>query len=538
MLRLRASAIPLLAWVTFGIILAYLLAWYHVPLFYDEVAFRIYRGRAFVDGFSLGSLLPQCSATGPTAWPLLPAQLVYSWIDGWPAWLGVRTMPLLALGALLAVTSRTLQKQPWAVMLLCGAFVGISGLGMVLSRPEHVLLLHAACIVVTWQLSRKPPLPAWQILLVVVAHLFIISLSLLAHLQGVLLMPLSFITCMQVLRRRTLAAVLVAVLMVIATSSAALNGSAVHCPNDPQLEKAVKATQGSGIAAQEKGSWAQKMVTRFERYERQFFFRAQPEAFSLPLPPIPQRMVHALNVPVAVVVTINLFILLAAMAATVPVLWRRYRQGKWRARVNALFADGHFLWFLATFILIAYCVYEVSGTFYRAYVRNLLTVILIAIAAAHIVGPRSKKLLKAYSIFVGVTCLASAAVAWVLIAPPLKQGYEGIGVSLQRDWPVFNASVADLAQRCGITTDTSRLIVDDTTYAALRHYHAPIGYNYLWVDEILIKGAIQQKTPGQRLARIRQLGGAGYVVRCDALERFKLPVDHRAGDVCCHLIRD
>src|SRR5262245_16625568 len=92
---------PVLTWVVFLIIAAYVLAWLDTPIFFDEAAFRRYSGRAFIDGFLRFNFFPQCLT--PKAIPLLfmPASMVFSWMDSWPNWTGVRALPAASIAGLI-----------------------------------------------------------------------------------------------------------------------------------------------------------------------------------------------------------------------------------------------------------------------------------------------------------------------------------------------------------------------------------------------------------------------------------------------------
>lgn len=522
--------------LTFASILIYMLAFVDVPLFFDEAAFRRYNGRAFIDGFLQMNFFPQCDAATASAWLLRPAHLFFSWVDSWPAWAGVRSIPLvtylLLVGSIFLVIPKTPQGN-WARWLVLSGFVGLSGVGFVLFRPEFVAALQVAMCALTWWLAGKPAL-RWPLLtVVVVAHLGITMLSLFVHMQGLVVLPLSFVACMRLLRRQPFVAALVTVLMVLMAFQS-MQQFVFRCPGDPSMEAVMAETHGviysRSIADL---SWPERAVQRVRDYTKLFMFWNEPR-YSVPVPGVPGagRLINPL---IGLTVALNLAALVAGILWVSRKLWRDYRaELSWkrlRPLLRALAVDGRALWAMAALILLFYSFYEQGGMFYRGYFRNLLTALLLAIGVAYL--PPSR-LVKGWVVMVVVTSLLSAIVVWSFIRPPLHKGFESYYVSLQRDWPAFDARVNKLAAKCGITADAEHVVVDVATYRALRDHPRPVDYNYVWYFDYLKTSTMPERNPREWLRYYRQYSKSGYVVLCRSLDSAPLPAQHRDGELCCH----
>lgn len=514
-----------------ALIALYLLAWYHVPLFFDEVAFRISAGRGFIDGFNKLNLFAQCEATPSTPYLLFPAQYFFSWVDIAFGWTGIRTVPIISI-FLLAFLALRGPPNRIAALILCGGFIGISGLGAVISRSEYLTYLHAAAILGTWMLARHH-LSRGAIVAIVVVHLAVVSLALFAHMQGLLLMPLSFLACMTLLRQEKLLAVITSILLTIFVTQA-IAFHEFRCEEDPALAQALSTTQGNGYARIESANIFVRYVKRAWRFENQFWFRQDPAAQYTPIPPT--GAAAFLNIPIMLLVSLNGLLLVASTLVVARDLMRDYlplNKRSWRPLLNELVVQGRVLWLAASFILIFYSLYDVAGLFYRAHFRNVLTVVLVVLALVHAPSLPRLRWLSPVGWLAFTLCLASTVVAWLMIYPPLAKGYEGVGVSLQSETPAREEEIRSFAQVCGFADDTPRIIVDDATYSALREHKRPIGFNYVWAAAALKPEGIQSLKPEDLKPYLLAVKPSGYVVRCSVLKPWGLIPQRRQGDLCC-----
>jgi hypothetical protein len=277
-----------------------------------------------------------------------------------------------------------------------------------------------------------------------------------------------------------------------------------------------------------------QVATRLWLFVRQFPFQAQ-EAFSIPAPIVPQAVATATALPIGLVVAANFLILVAGAAAMTVVLLRHYfpllLKWDWR-QVGSVFFDGRAIWTAAALAVLAYSASDLGGLFYRAHFRNLLTAVVLAIGVAGLVDLRLIRWSRMLSILAGVTCLGSAAVAWVFVAPQLAAGYESYYVSVVRDWQAYDQRVRDVAAQCGIGPADEHVVVDVATYQAMRENPHSLDFNYVWYRESL-EGNAKTRTETEWAEFYRKYSDTGYVVMCRTLTFAPMSVGGGDGELCC-----
>lgn len=468
-----ASVITLLV---LGSITVYLAQWLQLPLYPDEVAMRLYAERAFTDGLVQYKLYPQCAADAQAIpLTLVPAAYTLGLLDFIPAWQGVRLLPMLALGALVIASGawirdlcRRQRMAPWPLAWLCAAFIGVSGGGLVLSRPEVFVLLQLALIVVT--LSRRRPLTRMQTIGLAVAQLLATTLCLATHMVGLLLVPLSVIALLRLLKAqpRTLALCLVALACIVLQ---ALPYWQFSCRADPPLAHAYEAYEGAPLSFSAPKTGLARFIQRVKLYPQHFRYKQQFNPGYLP--PVETPATRALNIPIYATALASLFAIFCAAALSTAGVMRshagRLRTGQWRALYASLRDDDRVVFAGAALTVTALFAFDLSSNFYRVFFLQLVIAILLAFAAARL----RPSLARIIGIGMLLLCLASALANSFTLVPPFRQGFEGTGTRLQTDWPAVARDVATLAPRCGITPASRNLIVDDLTYAALRTTRTP-----------------------------------------------------------------
>ncbi len=530
-----ARALP---YAALAMIFSYLLAFINIPIFYDEAAFRRSSGRALIDGFSQFMVFPDCLTPKADGWLFIPAHALFSWLDGELGWNGVRLLPLatmlILVGAVAALLRSTVPRSwTWSVLVLAGGFVGLAGTGMVLSRAEFVITLHVGLCVVTWLVARR--YPPWPVVgLVLVLHLAALNLSLFVHLQSLIVVPFSILTCAYLLRRSKPVMWMV-VLVMLAMSAAAIPHQSFSCPEDPALEKTVAQSHGVVLSSQLSGmSVVEQAATRLWLFVRQFPFQAQ-EAFSIPAPPVPHALAVTTALPIGLVVVANFLVLVGAAGTMAFVLLRHYfpllLKRDWR-QLGSVFFDGRAIWTAAALAILAYSASDLGGLFYRAHFRNLLTAVVLAVGVAGLVNLRLIWWARIMAVLAGVTSLGSAAVAWVFVAPQLAAGYESYYVSLVRDWPAFDQRVRDVAAQCGIGPTDRHVMVDMATYQAMRENPQPLDFNYVWYREYL-EGNTKKRSETEWADFYRQYSNTGYVVMCRTLDSAPMSISGRDEELCC-----
>lgn len=532
------------AWIIpLGLIALYCFAWVYTPLFYDEASLRRRAGRAFIDGFLWYAVFPDCKIPTPVPLSLMPANAVFSWIDSWPYWFGVRFLPiagtLAAVAATIAVTLSGAAKSNLAnrlipSLLICGGFVGLSGVGLVLSRAEFVASAHLAACLLTWVVAKREPRLGTAIALAA-GHLAILTLSLFIHVQGMLIVPISVVTLIALLRRWP--ALMWSMLIVIAAACVQTwIFQQFNCPDAPQIEALIARTQGSILpdGGRQPIGLAEDLFRRIGLFLNQFPFQSQ-EAYSIPTPPVPSAVAAVGRIPVWVAVGTNFLLVLFLVLAAAIQLAREYVPAALKSP-RSLFMrainDGRVLWLGAAVIFLSYSFFDVGVLFYRAHYRNFLASLLIATAATYLMQRRCRVVLGVWSAILASLTVASTIVALMFAAPQLAAGYESVYVSLVRDWPQFNQRIQSLAAKCGIRPGDEHVVVDVATYNAMRENPRPIDYNYVWYAEFL-DGHPVSRTEEQWLDFYGKYSSSGFVVLCRTVALAPMHVQYKDGEICC-----
>lgn len=530
-----ARALPFAA---LGIIALYLLAFVDTPIFFDEAAFRRTNGRAFIDGFVQFAVFPDCLTPKQVSWVFVPAQALLSWMDAQIGWTGVRAAPIAAIALLIGSATALLRSiSPtawvWPCLVLTGGFVGLSGAGLVLARPEYIAIVHVALCILTWLAGRsQTPTPVKALL--VVLHIVVLNVSLFVHPQGLIIAPFSALSFAYLLRDRA-AFVVASVIAVAVMSAAAIPQQRFSCPEDTALERTVARTHGVVLTDQlSTKPFIKRAVSRLVHFVRQFPFQAS-EAFSIPAPTVPSKLAIAAAVPTGGLVLLNLCLLCAIAGVMLVILAREYfsavRSRAWM-RLRLGFFDGRVVWTVAAFALLFYSASDLGGLFYRAHFRNLLTVVLLAIAMTSLLDAKLLRWSRALAILSGVACLCSAVVAWAFVAPALAKGYESYYVSVTKDWSAYDQRVRKVAAQCGIGPTDRNVMVDVATYQAMRQNPRPIDFNYVWYRETL-EGQAKTRSEAEWADFYRKYSKSGFVVMCRTLAFAPMSVAGRDGELCC-----
>lgn len=515
-----------------GAIAVYLSSFFGLSLYPDEAALRFASARADVDGWTTYGLFAACVSNIKTIPMLLrPGAMALSLFDAHAGWDYVRTLPVLMLVVLAAITAwhSNPGKQR---LLICGAFIGVTGGGLILLRPEWMAMLQIlACMLCFAAATRKPPLIL--VLGLTLLHLFTISLSLAVHPQGLLLVPLSLLSMLRLLHGRPILALAVAAIILTASWQ---NLKLYHftCTEQPQFETMIAANQGSATPLVEPNGWIKRTGTRIARYAKHAAYK---EFFNPPYLPAITGPVQALNVPIIAVIAANSIGLFLCLALGVRTLWRRYlpmlRTTPLKQLWYQLLWDP---WILATgsaLVLVFYALYDVTGTFYRAFFIHFLTVMLLAFAAPLVPYRRVQRVLGWLAVLGFLTCIGSTLINSQRIAPVMREGFSGTGSALTTDWDSIARDVSTLKQRCAIRDGSPRIAADELSYQALRSNPHLVHLVYVYVDEVIQRAQFDTATPAQRLAKLRAIKPAGVIAKCSNFELFQLPHTARRGQLCC-----
>lgn len=524
LLNLPGKPMAVLAFIAIAV---YLAGWLALPLYPDEVALRFVSARALTDGFSTPGLFPICADNLRTVPSLLrPAALLFGGFDQWFGWAGLRTLPLLLLLAISGLLLARSIKGPGA-LLLCGAFIGISGASLMMLRPEWFALLQLFACMATFGIASRAHTPIVAASITVL-HVLAVSISLLVHPQGLLLLPLSVLSLARLYRHALPAFLLLSLLGLMAWQSWGL--WQFRCDADPTLRSMVVKHQSSVIPLLDPQEPLARTYERTKRYLRHATY--QRDKWDPDYLPRATHWLQRATLPVIMgLVALNILAVALLLAVGLRQLWNNHakaplRWPAWRDDPWSLITGSAVL-------LIAYAVIDIGGTFYRALFTNFMAAMLLTYSYPHITQRRFQQALGWLGVVAFVACLGSAMLNTRYVMPALHNGFSGMSTPVNSDWNAIARDVATLKQKCNVRDGQRGIVADDVTYQALRHHPGLMDFIYLFTDEMILRARYDEATPAERRAKVRASGASAVVVRCRSLEQFKLPQTARSGELCC-----
>lgn len=519
-----------------GIALIYLGQWLQMPLYPDEIAFRLLTSRYLVDGATNFGIFPCLSNARTIPIVFRPIAYALSVADVELAWSMVRFAPLagvlLALGATLTIL---LYRGAVAVALMTAAgFIGVAGSGLVLSRGEApILFLSLACLVGYIIITRR------HVPLVLSAAFLIASTSaalvaFFVHVQALILAPIVILTIVALIartdRRGLWALGGLSILLVIAGAWASLS-SKNGCTEYPSIALFFAKSEFPGLVRYEGFAGVQNYLwEKLPRYAGQFIFKTSYEINYLPgiketffgdwLPVLNAAIQSAviLNFILAVVATI-------ITGATIAMTFSRKRP--WGERLNVVTGMPAPYLFLGLTGHLALLIYDVPTAFYRSFHIHLMLILLNCLALSMLRG-KSAALLWPVGIASMVISLCSAFISSSEMRSKFAGGWAGPSISLKTDWSMLRSQIAGVAQSCNIQAADSGIVIDDLTYDAMkRHPHLiPITYTGFAVRP-------KASEPAALYKLLRELSATAVVTRCEFLFPYGLTPQHRNNGICC-----
>ena len=250
----RNAALWVVGIIPFAVALLYLSQWLKMPLYSDEVAFRLLRSRYLADGAISFGIYPCASNAQLIPVIFRPVAYLLSVANSATGWSTVRSAPLMGVLLMMAATLGIILRQAafGSALLLMSGLIGVAGSGLILSRGEApMLFLGAACLVgFAITVARGVSPLVCGLYLVIVTPIALLAFF--VHVQAAILAPLLLLTALAFTLRTGnrvvgVLAVLTAVLVLVG-AWAALN-SKVRCPEYPALEFASAKSELPGTRA-------------------------------------------------------------------------------------------------------------------------------------------------------------------------------------------------------------------------------------------------------------------------------------------------
>jgi hypothetical protein len=522
----------LLACVLMLFVVAALSAWYYMPIFPDEIAFRLHVGRYIQDQGVVRGLYPLCVSNVKTP-PLLfitPAWLL-SWLDLTLSPVEMRILPFVSILAAMALTiwHAVRGANPYAALLSTAALTGVAGSGLILARYEYVQALNIACCLgalhFQQSLFNRMYVRYGLAILLFVCGLF----SLYVHIQGLLFLPLTLYLAWQLIHTDfgKIRAGFVMLMLFVLMTQTALGFHLASCAEYPEIERfwAGMTFHLRDLASVRLGDW---LAIKLDKYLLSFLYKQNYAIDYLPGIRVDdagqQRMLVYLNQCIRFILSVNLLLCIFIAAGAAIFLLRRF------VARHALRTSGYDCEHATALILLALPViflffYDNAQNFYRSFFLNFVIAILLSLCFSRISRFRMRVPVMMYSVLCVAVVLASLAVNAEWFTDKLQAGYEGPSLALSRDWAGVDRDVAALVQDCGMDLTRGGIVVDDMTYNSLKRYPRIYAATYVQLSADVIKST------SENVIKEAYLNYA--IARCDNLRGTGIGFQQSRNILCC-----
>lgn len=524
----------------------YMWQWRAMPLFPDEVAFSINNSRFFFDDGIKYGLYSECLSNAKVV-PLFyyPAAVLLAGIGALPYWELVRFVPFLSIATLMwavLVFSWKMNKAPYTALLFTAGFIGVTGSGLVLSRPEIYLILHGAICLLAYSYCASGAISRSRATGLLIL-LYIVSLiSFYVHPQGLIFAPLTLILMYRLSQSfpkftGKLIAILATTYFLLAVWYGVFIGRLV-CPESPKTSQFISSMTLPGWL-RTSGAETMSNYLRHEYFERfTYFERFQflPNYQINYLPPtnyhepslawffhLVNFAIDAISGVILVAFVVMCFCLLLKVIIQIKNQWRQPA-----SLVDKLitFAISYELVFLATSLgHFGLLFYVTQLNFYRVFYLNMAMLVMLLVALSHIRNQGVKRTALAIGIISFIMCGVSAGIAKLFIVHELESGYSGPSIPLSTNWAKINEDVRILKISCGISNAVSGVIVDDKTYDAVKEHRRLIPVTYVGLSSHITDISVNNL--------IKDIHAKAAVARCDYFSMFDIPSKAKVDDLCC-----
>ena len=248
----RSPALGVAGLISFAAALFYLSQWLRMPLYSDEVGFRLLTSRYFADGAINFGIFPCASNARLIPIIFRPAAYLLSLADFKSSWSMIRLVPLA--GALLMLTTTliiVLRRGGLALALVPAVgLIGVAGSGLILARGEAPMLYLGVTCLIGFTIARRRFSPLEGSFYLVISTMLAL-LALFIHLQAMIFAPLLLLTAISFILRTNSRAVMAlatsaAMLVLFGTWTALTNR--VRCPEYPAIESMLATSELPGLA--------------------------------------------------------------------------------------------------------------------------------------------------------------------------------------------------------------------------------------------------------------------------------------------------
>jgi hypothetical protein len=519
-----AGALLLLSFVALS-------AWYFMPIYPDEIAFRLQLGRYIQDRGVVYGLYPLC-ASNIKETPLI--FVIPAWILSWfdlslsPAEIRVFPFVIVLAAVFLAVWHSIRGVNPKAALVATTAFIGVAGSGLAVARYEYIQVLNILCCLGVFHFLALPFLRTCLRYGLFVLLLISSLLSMYAHVQGLLFIPLTLYLAYHLLRPglgKPTAASFVVILLIL-MAQATIRFHHTTCAGYPEIE-AFWAQMTFSMS--ESVNWTGWLSAKFDKYSLSFLYKENYAVNYLPGIDFregwKQNMLAVINQSIHTILLVNLLLVVAFTIAILISAVKQYLPQ--RACVAPTRPDHSQAIALVLIVLpvIFLFIYDFAQNFYRSFFLNLVIAIVLSLLLARARLARVRPLANLYFYLCGAAVVASWLINVWWFTSRLHAGYEGPSISHSRDWNSIRRDVNALAKDCGMDLSKGRIVLDDMTYDSLKSYPRLYAATYMGLSAGIIKtnmGVVIEKVH------------PNYVIaRCDTMRRTSIEIQKSRNQLCC-----
>lgn len=511
-----------------------LTAWHFMPIYPDEIAFRMQSGRYIQDQGVVQGLYAFCTSNvkGTPLLFVIPAWIL-SWLDLAISPVEMRMLPFATVltAVFLAIWYAARGVNPNAAVVVTTALIGVAGSGLILARAEYVQTLNIACSLLTFQTLQSVSQRSTVRYGLLALLLFTSVLSLFAHVQGLLFIPLTlylaYLIVYPLMGKRLAALLMVVSFIFMAQTTMKFHHSS--CIGYPDIEQfwARMTFNGSDLESVKPTDWVQ---AKFSRYLSSFKYKSNYVINYLPGitggDGWQKSLRSVLNQAIQIVLVVNLVLCLCAtIGASIFVVGRYAAMCHRRANgETAWLIQGQALVLFASPVLFLFF-YDSAQNFYRSFFLNLLTAILVGLFLSRIALTRVQTVTTLYFSLCGVVVFTSMAVNVFQFSNKLYAGYEGPSISLSRDWDGIGRDVKALAEDCCMDLSKGRIVLDDMTYDSLKNYPLIYPVTYMGLSVGVVKSTMADV--------INKVRPNYAIARCDALREASIGFQKSRNQLCC-----
>jgi hypothetical protein len=119
-----------------------------------------------------------------------------------------------------------------------------------------------------------------------------------------------------------------------------------------------------------------------------------------------------------------------------------------------------------------------------------------------------------------------------IIRPKIQSGQVGPSLALDTDWGSVRADVNQLKQSCNINDKTTKIMMDDMTYDALKQHSHLILITYFALGASLSGGSAEDQLPANRVL-FKRVSPNAAIMQCSNFSVIGLNPTSQKSSLCC-----